>query len=162
MEISRDSSRSRLGTTVSVSAPNDQKDAATAGTAEILVPGAAIEECPLQTVVAHLARATLRQHVLYLEGECAPRADLSRAIDAWATLYGRIQAGVCPMSRRSTPDAGGLGAILVDLPPEVPEDVRGRLLRALTVCTSRKAAEGCPLTQLPEPRMLSDTPMPGA
>lgn len=146
------------GATVSISGTNEPRSDATAGSVESLAIGAAIEECPLQTAVAHLARAALKQHVLYLEGECVPRADLARAIDIWSTLYGRIQASVCPITRHSTPDASGPAGIRGDPPWDVPEDVRGQLLRALAVCAARDVVEGCPLARLPEPRLLDVAP----
>ena len=56
-------------------------------------------ECPLHVVARELAQASVMQHVLFLEGECLPRAALSEAIVAWADLYQFIRGSVCPASR---------------------------------------------------------------
>ncbi|HEX9036945.1 MAG TPA: hypothetical protein VF808_08140 [Ktedonobacterales bacterium] len=64
--------------------------------------------CPLRIAMERIAQAALRQHVLYLEGECQPRLELVRKIEESSTLERFIRARVCPVSRESTLATGEL------------------------------------------------------
>jgi hypothetical protein len=60
--------------------------------------GAAVA-CPLRLAMERIAWAALRQHVLYLEGECQPRLELVRDLETSTTLERLIRRQVCPISR---------------------------------------------------------------
>lgn len=55
--------------------------------------------CPLRLAMERIARTALRQHVLYLEGECQPRLELVRDLETSTTLERLIRRRVCPISR---------------------------------------------------------------
>lgn len=105
-------------------------------------------ECPLHVAARELAQAAVMQHVLFLEGECQPRAPLSEAIMAWADLYQFIRGSVCPASRWAPLDAEELDMMtrrmLGRLPaPTDPARIE-RLRHALSLCASCPASALCP------------------
>lgn len=106
-------------------------------------------ECPLHVVARELAQASVMQHVLFLEGECLPRAALSEAIVAWADLYQFIRGSVCPASRWAPLDADELETVarsmLARLPASMDSPRIEQLRRTLMLCGSRPAAELCPV-----------------
>lgn len=61
----------------------------------------ACARCPLRVAMERIARAALRQHVLYLEGECQPRLELLRELEAASTLERLVRARICAVSRGS-------------------------------------------------------------
>lgn len=106
-------------------------------------------ECPLHVVARELAQASVMQHVLFLEGECLPRAALSEAIVAWADLYQFIRGSVCPASRWAPLNADELETVarsmLARLPASMDSPRIEQLRRTLMLCGSRPAAELCPV-----------------
>lgn len=106
-------------------------------------------ECPLHVVARELAQAAVMQHVLFLEGECQPRAPLSEAICAWADLYQFIRGSVCPASRWAPLDAEELGAVagrmLARIPASTDPARIDRLRRAVLMCGSCRSVSTCPL-----------------
>lgn len=108
-----------------------------------------IIECPLHVAARELAQASVMQHVLFLEGECLPRAALSEAIVAWADLYQFIRGSVCPASRLAPLDADELDTVarrmLARLPASMDSARIEELRHALMLCGSRPVAELCPL-----------------
>ncbi|MGH2501137.1 MAG: hypothetical protein ACRDID_01345, partial [Ktedonobacterales bacterium] len=69
--------------------------------------------CPLRVAMERIAQVALRQHVLYLEGECQPRVELLRELEASYTLERLIRMRICAVSRSSALPAGEL-ALAVD------------------------------------------------
>lgn len=106
-------------------------------------------ECPLHVAARELAQASVMQHVLFLEGECLPRAALSEAIVAWADLYQFIRGSVCPASRWAPLDADELETVarsmLARLPASMDSPRIEQLRHTLMLCGSRPAAELCPV-----------------
>ena len=103
-------------------------------------------ECPLHVAMEEIAHVAVKQHVLYLEGECQPRPELIERLSAWSDLHRFIRARVCIASRGASLSPDALDAALDDLLPSgedapVSSHVR-RLRRALTVCAQ---AASCPL-----------------
>lgn len=103
-------------------------------------------ECPLHVAMEEIAHVAVKQHVLYLEGECQPRPELIERLAALSDLHRFIRARVCVASRSASLSPDALDAALDDLIPiahdaPVSSHVR-RLRRALTVCAQ---AASCPL-----------------
>lgn len=103
-------------------------------------------ECPLHLTMEHIAHVAVQQHVLYLEGECQPRADLLQRLEAWSSLHAFIRSRVCVASRAtvSTPDELDyrLDALLPLLPDSAAVLHRSNLRKVLTTCAQ---AYSCPL-----------------
>jgi hypothetical protein len=102
-----------------------------------------VEECPLHLAMDELARASVTQHVLYLEGECLPRPELLAELDRWVWIHSLIHNRICVASR-TTP----LGGHEFD---SITRRIRGagepraqseRLVMACAVCNQ---ARRCPL-----------------
>lgn len=105
----------------------------------------ACTECPLHLAMEQIARIAVRQHVLYLEGECQPRPELLEELDAWSSLHTLIRSRVCVASRVSPLAPDELEAVLAALPRQA--EFAGypgwQCLRAsLTACAE---ATVCPL-----------------
>lgn len=103
-------------------------------------------ECPLHLVMEEIAQAAVRQHVLHLEGECQPRAELVQRLEQWSALYARVRTQICVASRDATMTLDDLERMLdtlLPLPDTMTELPRWRRLRhALTACASSTT---CPL-----------------
>lgn len=106
-------------------------------------------ECPLHIAARELAQVAVMQHVLFLEGECQPRAPLSEAITAWADLYQFLRGSVCPASRWAPLTAEELdtvaGRMLARIPISTEPARLERLRRSIAHCASCPAASFCPL-----------------
>ena len=63
--------------------------------------GVTCATCPLRVAMERIAQVALRQHVLYLEGECQPRVELLRELEASYTLERLIRTRICAVSRGS-------------------------------------------------------------
>lgn len=103
-------------------------------------------ECPLHLVMEELAQLAVRQHILYLEGECQPRPDLAERLEQWSALHAHIRARICAASRVSPIPPEDLERTLDALLPP-PTGIAGlprqrRLRRALAACAR---ATNCPL-----------------
>lgn len=61
-----------------------------------------VVECPLHRAMDELARASVNQHVLYLEGECLPRPELLAELDRWVSIHSLILNRIC-VATRTTP-----------------------------------------------------------
>jgi hypothetical protein len=113
-------------------------------------PAEAVVGCPLHFAMARLAELAVRQHVLYEEGEYAPRADLLRRLEQWTLLHRLIAMRVCPASRQAPLELCRLDAALRGL----AEPTRGHLRTALARCSAHGGEDGCPLTSEPRARLL--------
>ena len=106
-------------------------------------------ECPLHVAARELAQTAVMQHVLFLEGECQPRAALSEAIVAWADLFQFIRGSVCPASRWAPLDADELETVARRMLARLPTSMNAarveQLRNALMRCGSRPSAALCPL-----------------
>jgi hypothetical protein len=117
--------------------------------AAVLELGAA---CPLHSVLGELAQAAVRQHVLHLEGEVLPRADLVAEVDGWQQLYRLVRTQVCPATRTRPVPPAELdtlvdAAVCRRLPPSVPARIQQRLRRQLLACAACTSPAQCPLGQ---------------
>ena len=78
----------------------------TATDRELLLDSASLDsmcaECPHHVTIEGIAQAAVKQHVLFLEGECQPRSDLLRRLDAWSSLHALIRSRICVASRVAT------------------------------------------------------------
>lgn len=103
-------------------------------------------ECPLHLVMEEIAQAAVRQHVLHLEGECQPRAELVQQLEQWSALYTRIRTHICAASRSATIPPDDLERTLdalLPLPANATDLPRWRRLRhALAACATSTT---CPL-----------------
>ena len=103
-------------------------------------------ECPLHLVMEEIAQAAVRQHVLHLEGECQPRAELVHQLEQWSALYTRVRTHICAASRVATISPDDLERTLDTLlpPPDAMTELPQwrRLHRALAACASSTT---CPL-----------------
>lgn len=108
-----------------------------------------LTECPLHVATRELAQAAVMQHVLFMEGECQPRAPLSEAITGWADLYQFIRGSICPASRWAPLEKDELDVvarrILARIPTSSDPARIERLRRALAQCGACAAASSCPL-----------------
>lgn len=103
-------------------------------------------ECPLHLVMEEIAQAAVRQHVLHLEGECQPRAELVQQLEQRSALYTRIRTHICAASRSATIPPDDLERTLdalLPLPANATDLPRWRRLRhALAACATSTT---CPL-----------------
>lgn len=103
-------------------------------------------ECPLHLVMEEIAQAAVRQHVLHMEGECQPRAELVQQLEQWSALYTRIRTHICAASRGATIPPDDLERTLdalLPLPANATDLPRWRRLRhALAACATSTT---CPL-----------------
>lgn len=103
-------------------------------------------ECPLHLVMEEIAQAAVRQHVLHLEGECQPRAELVQQLEQRSALYTRIRTHICAASRGATIPPDDLERTLdalLPLPANATDLPRWRRLRhALAACATSTT---CPL-----------------
>lgn len=118
-----------------------------------------VTECPMHTVMRQLSEAVVLQHVLYAEGEFVPRANLTRAIDAWAQFHAFIQHRVCPASRQAAVVPSELEIALEAIFAELPETAKTphlqiRLRDTLGVCAAQYQAAGCPLERAPDDTLM--------
>lgn len=107
---------------------------------------ALVRECPLHIAMRHVAEAAVTQHVLYAEGEYAPRADLNERIEHWLRVHQLVRDYICPATRTVSPTPRDLDVALASLPAES----RARLTAMLRICGGRSAGDGCPLDEDPE------------
>lgn len=107
---------------------------------------AVVRECPLHIAMRQVAEAAVTQHVLYAEGEYAPRADLNETIEHWFRVHQLVRDYICPASRTLAPTPRDLDLALASLPAES----RARMTTMLRECGGRTAADGCPLDEDPE------------
>jgi hypothetical protein len=129
---------------------------------ELLMDSASLDsmcaECPHHVAIEGIAQAAVKQHVLFLEGECQPRNDLLRRLDAWSSLHALIRSRICVASRVATISPDELERTLDALSRDLPE-LRGdagpldyRQLRdALAGCAQ---AVTCPLGALSRDRTV--------
>ena len=106
-----------------------------------------VRECPLHIAMRHVAEAAVTQHVLYAEGEYAPRADLVESLEHWFRVHQLVRDYICPASRSVAPQRSDLALALASLPAAS----RARLGAAIAGCGRRSPADGCPLEEDPEP-----------
>jgi hypothetical protein len=108
-----------------------------------LQPEAVIEECPLHLAMDELARASVTQHVLYLEGECLPRPELLADIDQWFSIHSLVHNRICAASRTTPLEDSELESTArrIRLAGE-PHGQSERLIAACAVCNQ---ARHCPL-----------------
>lgn len=103
-------------------------------------------ECPLHVAIEEIAQHAVRQHVLYLEGECQPRPQLAERLEQWAALYTRIRTHICAATRGATLPPDELERALDALIPPPADETEvprwRRLRRALAACAISTA---CPL-----------------
>lgn len=106
-------------------------------------------ECPLHVAARELAQSAVMQHVLFLEGESQPRANLSNAISSWADLYLLIRGSICPASRWATLSQAELTALVEGMLARVPQLADPapieRFRRSLQVCAACPSSASCPL-----------------
>jgi hypothetical protein len=100
--------------------------------------------------MGQLAQAAVRQHVLHLEGELVPRADLVERLEGWQQLYRLVRTRVCPATRDTTLTAADLATLVEHavpclLPSGVPRLVQSSLCQQLVACASCRSAHECPL-----------------
>jgi hypothetical protein len=79
------------------------------------VEGVACGTCPLQAAIGRIAWTALRQHVLYLEGECSPRVESLRELETFSMLAKLIGAHVCVFSRDSALSEAELVRVIATL-----------------------------------------------
>lgn len=117
---------------------------------EALDPNA---ECPFHTVMRQLAGTAVRQHILHIEGEVLPRADLVAALDKWQELYHLLRNRVCPATRIaplvSTDIEARVGAILPSCLTPGQASVRTSLCRQIAQCAGCQSSQDCPLHLVP-------------
>ncbi len=107
-------------------------------------------ECPLHVAMQELAQAAVRQHVLYLEGECLPRPELMQTIERWCSFSAIISSRVCVVSRTATIAPAELDAVLETLFPSSRDAVMPPIRQSLFVsCTRCAQATSCPLGKNP-------------
>ena len=75
-------------------------------------------ECPLHIAMCEMARLSVTQHVLYLEGECLPRPDIARELEIWSSLHTLVSTRLCVAARTTPLDREEFAAAL--------EAIRGR------------------------------------
>jgi hypothetical protein len=90
-----------------------------------------------------LARASVKQDVLYMEGECLPRPELMAELDRWVSLHSLIHNRIC-VATRSTPleDSEFESAARQMRGAPEPRFQSERLVMACAVCN---LARRCPL-----------------
>jgi hypothetical protein len=107
------------------------------------LPPEVVTQCPLHIAMDELARASVKQDVLYMEGECLPRPELMAELDRWVSLHSLIHSRIC-VATRSTPLADSefkseTGRMRGDGEPSSQSE---RLVMACAVCN---LAQHCPL-----------------
>jgi hypothetical protein len=109
-------------------------------------------ECPQHVAIEGIAQAAVKQHVLFLEGECQPRNDLLRRLDAWSSLHTLIRSRICVASRAAaiSPDElhcalDALSRDLIDLREDDDRSEYRQLRATLAECAQ---AASCPLGAL--------------
>lgn len=107
-------------------------------------------ECPLHLAMEEIANTAVTQHVLHLEGECQPRPELLRQLEAWSALHTLIRTHVCVASREATIAFEELERALDALSDgmDIANSPRWQLLRAGLVACAR--ATSCPLGTAPD------------
>lgn len=110
---------------------------------------ATVMECPLHLTMEEIAHVAVKQHVLYLEGECQPRPDLLKRLETWSALDSLIRSRICVASRASRITSSELEDMLDGLLPvgtdsAIPHQ-QSSLRAALGACAR---ATSCPLGTL--------------
>jgi hypothetical protein len=100
-------------------------------------------ECPLHVAMDEVARASVNQHVLYLEGECLPRPELLAKLDRWVSMHSLILNRIC-VATRTAPlgDCEFKSAVRGILGTGEPRTHSERLVIACAACNH---AKHCPL-----------------
>lgn len=110
-------------------------------------------ECPLHIAMRQLAETAVLQHVLHMEGELLPRADLVDALEGWEQVYRLTRTRICPRTREARLSAAELDALVENaLPRLVPAAeayLRSHLAQCLLVCGACADAQECPLGRAP-------------
>jgi hypothetical protein len=105
-------------------------------------------ECPLHLAMDELARASVNQHVLYLEGECLPRPELMAELDRWVSIHSLILNRIC-VATRTTPLADSELKSAVQRMRGVSEP-RAQSERLVMTCAACNQAQRCPLGSQPD------------
>lgn len=105
------------------------------------------DACPLHLAMERIARAAVRQHVLYAEGESQPRPTLLLDLERWTTLHTLIRMRICVASRSGALSPVELEQALATYAP-APVDAqlqphRQLLRQMLSACAQ---AHCCPLS----------------
>ena len=112
-------------------------------------------ECPLHIAMCEMARLSVTQHVLYLEGECLPRPDITRELEIWSSLHALVSTRLCVAARTTPLDreefAAALEAIRARMKcsdtgaaDQFQHDVEDTLTRCLACAWSRSCPLGDP------------------
>jgi hypothetical protein len=112
-----------------------------------LPTGPFTDACPLHLAMERIARAAVRQHVLYAEGESQPRPTLLLDLERWTALHTLIRTRICVASRSDVFSPEELEQALATLAP-APVDAelqphRQLLREMLSACAQ---AQCCPLS----------------
>lgn len=110
-------------------------------------------ECPFHTMIRQLAGTAVKQHILHLEGEVLPRADLVAALDTWHGLYHLLRTHVCPATRTAALPPADVEAMsdtfLAHSLTPTQASLRTSLCRQLARCAGGQSAQDCPLHFMP-------------
>jgi hypothetical protein len=110
-------------------------------------------ECPLHIAMREMARLAVTQHVLYLEGECLPRPDVTRQLEIWSSLHALVSTRLCATARTTPLDREDFAIALEAIRARVEcSDTAGRfsqdLEEVLTRSASCASSTSCPLGDL--------------
>lgn len=100
-------------------------------------------ECPLHIAMDELARASVTQHVLYLEGECLPRPELLADLDRWVSIHSLIHNRICVASRTTPLEDSELEIIAGRIRGAGEPWAQGE--RLVMACADCNQAQHCPL-----------------
>ena len=115
------------------------------------------QECPLHSAMRELAQLATAQHVFYMEGECLPRPDLLRRLQAWSLLHHVVSSRLCTATRDTPLHVEEIENTLEpirsqvrypdtsDAIEETEELFQRRFLAALATCEACARATSCPL-----------------
>jgi hypothetical protein len=101
---------------------------------------AGLLECPLHIAMDELARVTVTQHVLYLEGECLPRPEILAELNRWVVIHTLIHDQICVASRTTPLEDSEVESALQAMQGD--RRTPGRLLQACATCNEARC---CPL-----------------
>jgi hypothetical protein len=128
--------------------------------------------CPLHLAMGEIARLSVTQHVLYLEGECLPRPDIARELEIWSSLHALVSTRLCVAARTTPLDQEEFAAALEGIRARVKcsetsgstthqfqYDVEQTLTQCLTCARSCSCPLGDPAAPHIEPSSLLPGPM---
>jgi hypothetical protein len=104
--------------------------------------------------MSEIARLAVSQHILYLEGECLPRTDITRDLEIWTSLHGLVSTRICvvahttPLDREELATALSTIRIIVERSAtdgNASDRLQNDIVEALAQCVACAWSRSCPL-----------------